>query len=241
MMWMDLLRGLIASFCERHGIVSVSSCCRFGLQWCTEFWMSRSGLRRFLSCNFPYVVCKFWMRLCRATALNQDLVVWGLVCNYVLNFEYQILGSEGSGLGVAISIFSFQYSWVWLLFVTRHLHVQFCCFEVSHTSTTFALHHSASKRRADSVPVSIACIFLSFYLDANLSNCEITHSSLFIDICVQACLANVGPTFACIKIQICTIGIVKISIAKRRTLRHNKAIVAFTRTVLMLMQHLHLQ
>ena len=165
MMWMDLLRGLIASFCERHGIESVSSCCRFGLQWCTEFWMSRSGLRRFLSCNFPYVVCKFWMRLCRATALNQDLVVWGLVCNYVLNFEYQILGSEGSGLGVAISILSFQYSWVWLLFVTRHLHVQFCCFQLSHTSTTFALHHSASCRPSGGPTLcefllhAIVCVF----------------------------------------------------------------------------------
>ena len=239
MMWMDLLRGLIASFCERHGIESVSSCCRFGLQWCTEFWMSRSGLRRFLSCNFPYVVCKFWMRLCRATALNQDLVVWGLVCNYVLNFEYQILGSEGSGLGVAISIFSFQYSWVWLLFVTRHLHVQCCCFQLSHTSTTFALHHSASCRPSGGPTLcefllhAIVCVFC---LNANLSNCEITHLSLFIDMSVQACLANVVPTFAFVKIQICTMGIVKISSAKRRTFRHNKAIIAFTRTVLMLMQ-----
>ena len=92
------------------------------------------------------------------------------------------------------------------------------------------------KRWADSVRVSMACNVLCFVLDANLINCEITQLSLFIDMCVQACLANVVPTVAFVKIQICTMGIVKISFAKRRTLKRNKAIVAFTRTVLMFMQ-----
>ena len=83
------------------------------------------------SCKFSYLVCNFWKRLCSGTALNQDLLVAGWVCNYVLNFEYQVLGrflnikflaDEGLGL---VSIFRFQYSWVRLLFVTRPLHVQF--------------------------------------------------------------------------------------------------------------------
>ena len=99
-----------------------------------------------------------------------------------------------------------------LLSVVSHIH-HFC-------TASFGI--MPPKRRADSVPVSIACKCLCFFfLDANLSNCDITHLSLFIYMCVQACLANVVPTFAFDKIQICTMGIVKISFAKGRTLRHN--------------------